>query len=250
MNKNIQLLLGVFFSLSLMVACDSNSEDPNNTPTKRYVNYNHKTKTGKVITYFKDGEKKTVGYYKNGQRDSLYRSWYINGKPELEIWYNNGKKDGMYKYYRYEGPIYREIEYKDDLKNGLYQEFWSNGNIKYSIEYDKGLQLDETLVEFKQNGYKQKGKFLVLQEINNVRKNGQYKVLVFFEDLPKRATYLVWVDDVPYVLENKNGKGEFMVEVPNGAYIMKKVKFEGYYEGRKSTLKSVKRNFNIGVDNL
>ena len=171
MKKNVKVLLAIFFGLILMVACDSNSEDPHNTPTKRFVNYNHETKTGKVITYFKDGEKKTVGFYKNGRRDSLYRSWYINGKPELEIWYNNGKKDGMYKYYRYEGPIYREIEYKDDQKNGLYQEFWSNGNIKYSIEYDKGLQLDETLVEFKQNGDKQKGKFLVLQEINNVKKN-------------------------------------------------------------------------------
>ena len=45
-------------------------------------------------------------------------------------------------------------------------------------------------------------------------------------------------------------KGVIRLDVPQGTYIMKKVQFEGFYQGRKQTVKSVKKGFNIGVENI
>lgn len=248
-----------FFTLSILciclIACDSLFEpstdgDPKNTSTQRYVDYNHDTQTGKIIKYYQSGKKKSVGYYVEGRKDSLFQSWYENGNKKLLIWYKKGKKDGLYQYYRSDGPIYREIEYKDNEKEGLYKEFWKNGNLKYSLEYQYGFALDETLKEYKSTGRKKKDSYLVIKEKNTVKKDGKYTLTVYFEDVPKQAYYAAIIDGVPYILEMKNHKGVMEIDVPKGMFLMKKVEFEGFYQGRKHTVKSVKRKYNIGVENI
>jgi antitoxin component YwqK of YwqJK toxin-antitoxin module len=182
-----------------LMSCDFFAEpDPYNTDTVKYINYDHKTHTGTRIKLYDRGQKKSITYFKKGKRDSLFRSYYSNKNPKLEIWYDNGKKQGLYKYYRYEGPIYREIEYKDDLKHGTYTEYWENGKVKYTLEYENGMPIDETLKEYRRNGEVKPDQFLVINEKNTVKTNGQYTVYVYFADLPKKAQYYVVVDNVPY----------------------------------------------------
>lgn len=234
--------------------CESAADDPyydsHNTATKRYIDYDHKTQTGKTITYYESGKRKSICFYNKGRRDSLFRSWYENGNRKLVIWYENGKKEGLYQYYRKDGPIYREIEYKDDLKHGLYQEFWKNGNLKYSLDYEYGYAIDETMKEFKSTGKREKDSYLVIRERNTIKENGKHTIYVYFEDQPKQAYYTAIIDGVPYALDMQNNKGLWVLDVPKGMFVMKKIQFEGFYEGRKQTIKSVKRNFNLGVENL
>lgn len=237
-----------------LMACDTTPKDPyydsHNTPTQRYIDYDHTTQTGKVIKYYESGKKRSIGFYAKGMRDSLFRSWHENGNPKLEIWYVKGQKQGLYKNYRKSGSLYREIEYKDDLKHGTYQEFWKNGNLKYSLEYQFGYELDETLQEYQSSGDRQKDSYLVITENNTVYKNNKYELRVYFDDLPKEAFYTATVDGIPYALEIEDRKGVIRIDVPKGVFIMKKVQFEGFYKGRKKTVQSVKRSFNIGVENL
>ena len=252
MNSILNKAIWVSVLLLSLIGCDflSGTEpegDQHNTPTCRYVNYDHKTQTGKRILYYESGKKKSLGFFKNGMRDSLFKSWYENGNKKLEIWYADGKKEGLYKKYREGGEIYREIDYKDDLKHGQYQEYWKNGNLKYVLDYEYDFALDETLREYKSTGEK-KGKFLVIDERNTVQINGMYELYVYFKDLPKQAAYTATVDGVPVLLAMKNRKGVISLKLNRGDFLMKKVQFEGFYEGRKSTIQSVKRSFNIGVE--
>lgn len=245
---------GLLLASSFFLGCETAAEDPyydsHNTATQRYINYDHKTQTGKIIKYYESGDRKSIGFYHNGRKDSLFRSWYENGSKKLVIWYDKGKKEGLYQYYRKEGPIYREIEYKDDLKHGLYQEFWKNGNLKYSLDYQFDFALDETMKEFKSTGNRKKDSYLVVREKNTVKENGKHTIYVYFEDQPKQAYYTAIIDGVPYALDMQNNKGLWVLDVPKGMFVMKKIQFEGFYEGRKQTIKSVKRNFNLGVENL
>jgi hypothetical protein len=251
--KIIYIHVFVLLALIGFIGCDVAEKDPNydehNTPTRRYVDYDHTTQTGKIIKYYASRKKKSVCYYEKGRKNGVIRSWYENGNKKLVIWYNKGKKDGLYQYYREDGPIYREIEYKDDLKEGQYQEFWKNGNLKYSLDYQHGYALDKTLREYKSTGAKKRD-VLIIDEFNTVQKDGKYRLNVYFADLPKQAYYAAYLDGVPYILDMQNKKGVIEIDVPQGAFIMKKVQFEGFYEGKKKTFKTVKRSFNIGVENI
>lgn len=234
--------------------CDEPERDPNydehNTPTQRYVDYDHSTQTGKTIKYYSSRKKKSVCFYVKGRKNGLFRSWYENGNKKLEIWYVKGNKDGLYQHYREDGTIYREIEYKDDLKDGQYQEFWKNGNLKYSLDYQYNYALDETLREFKSTGNKKKDNVLIIDEHNTVKKDGKYRLYVYFADLPKEAYYAAYVDGVSHILEMQNKKGVIKIDVPPGIFLMKKIQFEGFYKGRRKTVKSVKRSFNLGIESL
>ena len=223
--------------------------DPHNTPTCRYIDYDHDTKTGIRIMYYESGKKKSYVFFDHGMRDSLFRTWHENGKKKLVIWYEKGMKQGLYQKFRKTGELYREIEYEDDMKNGSYKEFWKNGRVKYELEYRNDLSLDKTLQEYKQDGNVRPGSFLVINEVNTVRKNNKYALYVYFDDLPEEAVYVAIIDGIPFALEKVSGKGVLSFDVPEGAFLMKKVVFEGFYQGRKRTVRSVKRSFSIGIEN-
>lgn len=223
--------------------------DPNNTSTCRYIDYDHSTQTGIRIMYYESGKKKSYAYFDKGRRDSLFRAWYENGNKKLVIWYDKGMKQGLYQKYRKTGELYREIEYVNDLKNGSYTEFWKNGNVKYTLDYENDLPVNSTLKEYSSKGDK-KGKHLIITEKNTVRKDGKYRLYVYFKDKPKESLYLARVDNVAMPLEKVDNMGYIEMDVPPNVSIMKKVLFEGYYEGKKSTVQSVKRSFNIGIDNF
>lgn len=247
-------LLVCFIGFLGFLGCDNTPKDPyydsHNTPTTRFMHYNHETQTGRIITYYESGKKASACYYDKGRRDSLYRSWHENGKPQLEIWYNKGKKDGLYQRFREDGSLYREIEYKNNDKHGQYQEFWKNGNLKYALTYDRDMPINNSIREFKSTGSLKKDSYLVIKEYNTVQTNGKYKLYVYFEDLPPEAYYSAVIDGVPYILDMENNKGVIKLDVPKGVFVMKKVQFEGYYQGRKKTIKSVRRSFNLGIENL
>ncbi len=243
-------LLPLIFFLLLFNSCGFFDEvDPHDTDTKQHIDFNHQTRTGTIITYYRDGERKTKCYYKRGRRDGQFRSWYINGNPKLEIMYKDGDKHGTYKYYRQDGALWRKIEFKDDLRHGLFQEYWSNGNLKVELEHDRGEPINSTLKEYAESGKTKTEKALVINTKNTVQLDNKYIVYVYFEHMPKKAYYSAEVDGVDYYLPQENGKGIMEFEVLPGQVVMQKVRFTGTYEGRQKTRIEASKDFNIGVEN-
>ena len=57
------------------------------------------------VTYewYKNGQRRYEGYWKNGKQDGLECDWYENGQIWFETHWKNGEKDGMRRWWH--GPF-------------------------------------------------------------------------------------------------------------------------------------------------
>ncbi|MEO7121170.1 MAG: tetratricopeptide repeat protein [Ginsengibacter sp.] len=100
--------------------------------------YKYYKLNGSSIITNGDGSKRIQSYYKNGERDSIYTSWYPNGKTEMEGKYIDGDKDGIWKYYYFDGTLSETENYKDGKLEGAdisYNEF---GKVDKEYKYEDG----------------------------------------------------------------------------------------------------------------
>lgn len=85
--------------------------------------------TGKYITYYNNGQKKTESNFTDGKENGLVTWWYENGQKELEENYKFGKKTGLRIEWYENGRKRREQIYKYDKRDGLMITWDNNGNI-------------------------------------------------------------------------------------------------------------------------
>ena len=125
------------------------------------------TYSGKIVTYYENGQYKTVIKVKDGLKDGLTKSWWENGRLESLKFYNNGVLSGKHKYYNQEGVL-EKIEI-----------YGTEGFVRKEELYDKHFI---TTRLFKKNGvlFKQ-------------RKVGEVRTIVTYyekEDPIKRILYI------------------------------------------------------------
>lgn len=63
--------------------------------------------------YFKNGQKKFEGNFKDGKGNGLYTEWYENGQMRYEGTMKDGKDDGLYTSWYENGQKKSEGTYKD-----------------------------------------------------------------------------------------------------------------------------------------
>ena len=64
---------------------------------KSIYQYDRKDKlTGKYVEYYKNGQIKMTGYYRDGKKSGTWSTYYDNGKVDSEGYYSNGKKSGKW----------------------------------------------------------------------------------------------------------------------------------------------------------
>lgn len=93
-------------------------------------------------TWFDNGRKKNVKYYRGGLPDGTWRTYAdpneSNDTLPISIDnYSNGKKNGLHSAY-YRGKLSEEIFYKDDKLNGSYKKWDSNSMMGISENYVNG----------------------------------------------------------------------------------------------------------------
>lgn len=92
----------------------------------------------------------SVGYFKNGEKDSVYRE-YVNGKLHYECWYHTGAK---YKYehvyFPEDGSVRSELRYVGNSEVEVYFEFQSP-KILGKVEWYSHNHLD-SILEYYPNG--------------------------------------------------------------------------------------------------
>jgi hypothetical protein len=105
-----------------------------------YVNSSY---NGPVMTYLKTGTIKEMGYYKNNLRDSIWTSYYSNGKIEKKIDYSNSQKRFIEYYQKNGNPVFldgngkykgfsnkdfnscEQFQIKGELKDGIMVDRWT-----------------------------------------------------------------------------------------------------------------------------
>lgn len=91
--------------------------------------------TGKFVLYHPGGKLMAEGYYKNGDFDGAYKTYYFDGSPESVFYYNNGLKDSTYTAYYYGGTKRNEGHYKGGDKNGIWKAYDENGKLASTTPY-------------------------------------------------------------------------------------------------------------------
>lgn len=106
----------------------------------RVVKYYHK-KGGELIlesevVYYKNGQKKLEGKYKDQQRDGIWKAWHENGNLWSEGEYRGGKREGKGLSYHENGKKYIEGNYRNDMRVGVWHFYDTTGVMASEVNFD------------------------------------------------------------------------------------------------------------------
>ena len=90
--------------------------------------------------FYKNGQLRKTGEYKNGMKNGVWKEFYQDGKLNLEINYFEGKKKGESVYYYENGTKREQSNYNLDKLNGLQKKWNENGEIESETEYKNGIK--------------------------------------------------------------------------------------------------------------
>lgn len=106
-------------------------------------NFN-KLKGEKSVTYFDNGNIKSIGYEKNGLHTGKYVEYYQNGNIKFEAFYKDGLQDSIQKTYTEDGIIYQIGFFKKGLLDGISETYYNNGSVH--IKANHFIENDSTYV--------------------------------------------------------------------------------------------------------
>ena len=188
-------------------------------------NYQHYMLNGAYNYYFFDGSLYTTSFYKNDERDSIYRSYYWGGVLNSEGTYKAGSKEGKWKYYFPNGKIMAEEYYLNGELQGVNKTYYIDGSLARTVSY-KDNEFDGPLVI-----YGEKNQLAVrLNYKNGIIKSYQY------EEKPGILT-----TEIPV----KNSTGLISAKYPNGKQSVLFNMVENKVEGSRKIFYS---NGNIFID--
>jgi len=97
-----------------------------------------------VITYFDNGNIKSVIHYKDGVRDGEAKHFSESGNVKQELSYFNGKVNGMVSNYDENGKLREMFSIVDGKRDGSTSYFDSSGTYTNDVFYTEGkLDIDE-----------------------------------------------------------------------------------------------------------
>ncbi len=130
--KNYKLFVYAL-AITTVAACKSNTKEENSSTKKTPTHTTFKpsvlkdTIGGVYHEYYKNGNLKLKGVFKNGERHGDWSYFYENGK--LWSWgeYQDGKRNGVGSVYYENGVLKMEGNYLNDKRSGLWKFFDKKG---------------------------------------------------------------------------------------------------------------------------
>lgn len=87
--------------------------EPLDYTINRLCDLNNVFVTGKIKSYYENGNLKEEGNFKDGKAEGLVKGFYENGNLEREENYKDGKLEGLTKIYYENGNLKFEVNFKD-----------------------------------------------------------------------------------------------------------------------------------------
>ena len=114
--------------------------------------------------YFEDGQLKEKGTFKNGKKDGLGVSWYLNGQKDKEINYKDDKVDGLWVEWYRDGQKMYQKNCNDD---GLF----CNKKTKEQIEETlKKFDIDDFIIENYHNEFEYSYELFLKEDVYQIFK--------------------------------------------------------------------------------
>lgn len=90
--------------------------------------------------YYDSGQKMSEGELRDGMETGEWTNWHINGNIKSVGYYANGRKDSLWHWYDESGILTGLGMYDDDLEHGTWMNYYPNGVVSDSGSYIEGLQ--------------------------------------------------------------------------------------------------------------
>ena len=85
--------------------------------------------------FYRNGDNKERGEYKNGKKDGVHEEWYKNGQPKSKGEWKNGKEDGVWEEWHENGQLSSKGKYKNGEEDGIWEQYNDDGSIKKPFGY-------------------------------------------------------------------------------------------------------------------
>ena len=95
---------------------------------------------GQLNTWYKNGNRKSMGFYKEGKVEGLETTWYESGNKIEEYRYKNGELDGEQTKWHESGIKQTTRYYKNGIENGLRTEWAEDGKKTFQGNFVDGYQ--------------------------------------------------------------------------------------------------------------
>ncbi len=92
-------------------------------------------KEGEFISFYENGNKKSVSNYIKGRKTGSESEWFENGNKKIDLNYTNYKLDGPMQQYYENGQLKSSSNFTDGLLDGKETKWYENGNKKIEGEY-------------------------------------------------------------------------------------------------------------------
>lgn len=131
-----------------------------NGKLKALMVYNETDQKQITVTYYDDsGELGATGFFKNGQRDSVWKFFGEHEKLLKEEHYKAGKLNGICKIFYPSGKILEERAWKEGKQNGFWTRYWESGQVRMKANHVNNERTGDFLVYWENGKVEIKGKY-------------------------------------------------------------------------------------------
>ncbi len=187
MKPTITGIIALFLWLMVM-GCDQPAVDGKTTEVVR-------DKDGRIISgtykkYNAAGKLEAVMHFKDRKLHGKATKYYADGKTvRSELNYDMGRLNGLQKRYYASGKLYKEEPFVMGKRHGLVKKYRESGLLMSEARYKNGFAGTD-LKEYLTNGkLKKKYPIIVVEEDDNLLKNGTYTLRVYLSDKSKNVKY-------------------------------------------------------------
>lgn len=222
MKKFLLLLLLIFIGCSKVEFKDLELDIKNSTYYSKTTNQPY---SGKVFSFYDNGNIRENGFLKNGKLEGIYKYYYSTGQVFEYIVYKNGDPINFVRYYE-DGDVKSEGFFKNSELHGIHKSFHESNELKTESNYTDG-KLDGTYKEF--YSINDNNNYPTLNSIKGLKLLGNYK------NDKKDGLFISYDFDGNILTEinYKNDKinGEFKTYYSSGSYRRKLQSNFNYKDG-------------------
>lgn len=108
--------------------------------------FDKEEKTGKWLSYYKNGKVKAVKFYKNGLYNGKWVSYYQNGEIESIENYKNSNNHGKFIAYFKDGTLKGKLNFINNVEDGKYISMLDKNKLIAKGKYRKGDKVGEWII--------------------------------------------------------------------------------------------------------
>ncbi len=161
------------------------------------IRYRDEVPEGAWTTWWENGNRKSLGVYREGRRHAEWTTWFENGDVRTIQSYRYGQPHGLWAHWFASGVHASTGHFDQGKRDGLWEEWYPDGKPRVSVEFDLGTQVGTTTTWFENGNKKREEVFEDDVAVHRTLwfRNGQKQAEGPANGPPRVGVWQAWKDD-------------------------------------------------------